>query len=621
MPTQSRGHGTEQVMGDSVPRLLLTATIAATLRGFLLPIAAHFRGRGWRVDGMARGVSGDPECVAGFDRVFDIDWSRNPLRLDKLFGTPRRIRELVEREGYDIVHVHTPVAAFVTRFALRNLRLRGKPSVIYTAHGFHFHRGGPRLRGAVFRRLERIAGRWTDRLVVINREDEAAARALRLCEHIRYMPGIGVDTSFYAPERAQPADLERLGRELRLEPGSVMFLMVAEFNPGKRHRDAIAALARSGDPRIVLALAGEGREFEAMRRLAESLGVAARVRFLGQRLDIPALVRLARAVVLPSEREGLPRSLMESLSLAVPAIGTNIRGISELIGADRGILVPLGDTAALADAYRRLAANPDEARAMGERGRAAMAGYDVRVILRMHEELYDEALRAIPTPKAGAPPGGCELKPRFYPRIGKRILDVIVAGCALVLLAPLLALLALLVRIKLGSPILFRQPRPGRFARTFTLVKFRTMTDARDADGNPLPDPERLTRFGRFLRSSSLDELPELLNVLRGDMSLVGPRPLLVRYVPYYTPRENRRHDLRPGITGWAQINGRCNLPWNERLELDVWYVEHCSFWLDLRILVGTVGKVLSRKDVENEIQNPDFDAERREQAAIGGTP
>jgi sugar transferase EpsL len=188
------------------------------------------------------------------------------------------------------------------------------------------------------------------------------------------------------------------------------------------------------------------------------------------------------------------------------------------------------------------------------------------------------------------------------------------------LLAPLLAILALLVRIKLGSPVLFRQPRPGRFASTFTLVKFRTMTDARDAEGKLLPDPERLPPFGRFLRSTSLDELPELLHVLRGEMSLVGPRPLLVRYVPYYTPRESRRHDLRPGITGWAQINGRCNLPWNERLELDVWYVEHCSFLLDLRILIGTIGKVLSRKDVDNEIQNPDFDAERRQQAAVGGT-
>jgi glycosyltransferase involved in cell wall biosynthesis len=173
--------------------------------------------------------------------------------------------------------------------------------------------------------------------------------------------------------------------------------MIAEFNPGKRHRDALAALAQCSDSRIVLALAGAGREMDAMRRLAQSLGVANRVRFLGQRRDIPALVLSARAVILPSEREGLPRSLLEALSLGVPAIGTNIRGISELIGSDRGILVPLGDTDALADAFRRLATHPDEARAMGERGRAAMADYDLRVILRLHEELYDEAIRAAPS--------------------------------------------------------------------------------------------------------------------------------------------------------------------------------------------------------------------------------
>jgi glycosyltransferase involved in cell wall biosynthesis len=388
-----------------VPRLLLTATIAATLRGFLLPIAGHFRNRGWRVDGMARGVSADPECVAGFDRVHDIEWSRNPLRLGNFLGTPRRIREIVEREGYDIVHVHTPVAAFVTRFALRHLRLRGKPSVVYTAHGFHFHRGGPKLRGAAFRRLEQIAGRWTDRLVVINREDEAAARHFRIAEHVRYMPGIGVDTSFYAPERVETAELERLARELLLEPNSVLFLMIAEFNPGKRHRDALAALAECGVPGAVLALAGAGKEMDAMRRLAASLAIAERVRFLGQRRDIPALVRLSRAVVLPSEREGLPRSLMEALSLGVPAIGTDIRGISELIAPDRGILVPLGDRSALAAAFRRLADHPDEAMAMGQRGRAAMAGYDLGVILRLHDELYDETLRA-----AAARPGGAVLE-------------------------------------------------------------------------------------------------------------------------------------------------------------------------------------------------------------------
>jgi lipopolysaccharide/colanic/teichoic acid biosynthesis glycosyltransferase len=180
----------------------------------------------------------------------------------------------------------------------------------------------------------------------------------------------------------------------------------------------------------------------------------------------------------------------------------------------------------------------------------------------------------------------------------KRVFDLVVALVLLVVLAPLLAVLAVLVRVKLGSPVLFRQLRPGRGGRLFTLVKFRTMTDARGPDGVWLPDAQRLTPFGRWLRATSLDELPELWNVLRGDMSLVGPRPLLVAYLDRYTPEQARRHEVRPGLTGWAQINGRNATSWEERFRLDVWYVDHRSMLLDLCILARTVGAVLRRQGI-----------------------
>jgi sugar transferase EpsL len=180
----------------------------------------------------------------------------------------------------------------------------------------------------------------------------------------------------------------------------------------------------------------------------------------------------------------------------------------------------------------------------------------------------------------------------------KRLLDCLIALCALVVGAPLLALVALAVRLALGAPVLFRQQRPGLHGHPFTLVKFRTMRDAIDRDGVPLPDAVRLTRFGRFLRASSLDELPELWNVLRGDMSLVGPRPLLMEYLPRYTPEQARRHEVRPGITGWAQVNGRNALSWHERFRLDVWYVDHRSPWLDLRILFVTLWRVARRDGI-----------------------
>ncbi|MCG6121918.1 MAG: sugar transferase [Microvirga sp.] len=183
----------------------------------------------------------------------------------------------------------------------------------------------------------------------------------------------------------------------------------------------------------------------------------------------------------------------------------------------------------------------------------------------------------------------------------KRAFDLALSLAALLALSPALLLLAALVRVKLGSPVLFRQARPGLHGAIFTMLKFRTMTDARDAQGRPLPDAERLTPFGRWLRSTSLDELPELINVLRGEMSLVGPRPLLPEYLPLYTPEQARRHDVRPGITGWAQVNGRNALSWEEKFALDLWYVDNRSFRLDLRILALTALKVARREGVTSE--------------------
>jgi lipopolysaccharide/colanic/teichoic acid biosynthesis glycosyltransferase len=176
----------------------------------------------------------------------------------------------------------------------------------------------------------------------------------------------------------------------------------------------------------------------------------------------------------------------------------------------------------------------------------------------------------------------------------KRLFDFVVSAIALALLSPVLLLTAACSLMVLGRPVLFRHPRPGKDGKLFTLLKFRTMRNAVDSDGAQLPDEARMTRYGAFLRRTSLDELPELINVLRGDMSLVGPRPLLPQYLPLYSPEQARRHLVRPGITGWAQINGRNSVGWGERFDLDVWYVDNQTFMLDMRILARTVGKVIS---------------------------
>ncbi|MDR2156745.1 MAG: sugar transferase [Clostridiales Family XIII bacterium] len=186
----------------------------------------------------------------------------------------------------------------------------------------------------------------------------------------------------------------------------------------------------------------------------------------------------------------------------------------------------------------------------------------------------------------------------FYGKVVKRLLDVAGSGLLLVALSPALAVLALLVAMRLGRPVFFRQQRPGRDGKVFGICKFRTMTEERNAAGEPLPDADRLTEFGAFLRRTSLDELPELVNILKGDMSFVGPRPLLVKYLPLYSPEQARRHAVRPGLTGWAQVNGRNAVAWEQKFQYDVWYVDHLSFGLDMKILGRTVKTVIGKKDV-----------------------
>ena len=183
----------------------------------------------------------------------------------------------------------------------------------------------------------------------------------------------------------------------------------------------------------------------------------------------------------------------------------------------------------------------------------------------------------------------------------KRVLDIAIASTALVLLSPVYALVAYKVKKNLGSPVLFRQTRPGLYGKPFEMIKFRTMKDAVDTQGNPLPDSERLTPFGKMLRATSLDEMPELWNVIKGDMSIVGPRPLLMEYLPLYNAEQAKRHDVRPGITGHAQVNGRNAISWEKKFELDTWYVEHQSLWLDFKIMLKTIQEVIAKDDISAE--------------------
>lgn len=353
---------------------------------------------GWTIDATAAEISSIDECVETFDRVWGIKWSRNPLDIINIFGAPKTIRAIVKREDYDIVHVHTPIAAFVTRWALRKER-RGnnKLKVIYTAHGFHFIKGAPFLKNLLFIILEKIAGYWTDYLVVINKDDQEAALKYRIVKesNLIYIPGIGIDSAYYDPNIVSDEDLHEVRNELGLDKNDKYFLMVGEFNKNKCQTESVKALHKLKKPSIHLVFAGDGSTLAAVMKLTEDLGIADKVHFLGFRNDIPRLIKGSTAVLLTSRREGLPRCILESMSLEVPVIATDIRGARELLADGAGIIYQVGDIEGLVSAMQYVIDNPAAAQEMGRRGRQqVLEKYELGKIIQLHEELYNKILQA-----------------------------------------------------------------------------------------------------------------------------------------------------------------------------------------------------------------------------------
>ncbi len=377
------------------PSALFVTTVPITLEVFLAPFAEHFRAQGWRVDALAAGASTHTAIAHAFDERFDISWSRNPLSPGNLTGTAPRIRALVEQGGYDIVHVHTPIAALVTRYALRSLSASSRPRVIYTAHGFHFFAGNSPAANFAYRTLERRAARWTDYLITINAEDFDAARTFGTIDpdRVRLIPGIGVDTNLFAPYSTSPSEAAALRRELDVPEDAFLVTMVAEFAPVKRHTHLLDALARTTNQRIHVVFVGEGRLESRVREHAVALRVHDRVHYAGYRRDVPALLAASDALTLVSVREGLARSVLEGMASGLPIIGTATRGIADAAGSLAGWIMAPHDVDALARAFDEAAADPQEATRRGAKGRKrAEAEFALPRIIDAYEELYREAL-------------------------------------------------------------------------------------------------------------------------------------------------------------------------------------------------------------------------------------
>ena len=442
------------------------------------------------------------------------------------------------------------------------------------------------------RLLERTAYAFADQAVALapGIRDGIAARGV-LAERIALVPN-GCDFELFdGVESEHPSVLA----PDRIEHGDLVAVFTGAH--GKANGlDAVVAAARELDRRgrtdIRLLLIGSGSE--KARLMSEAEGVRSLV-FADPlpKRRLAAIVRGADVGLqiladVEAFREGTsPNKFFDYLAARKPVLINYPGWLARFVeDAGCGWVCPPGDAGAMADALEAAAADRAGARARGEAGRAAAERAFGRADLA---SAFAETLEAA---------NACDQARRALRAPLKRLMDVTLAAAALVLLSPVIAVVALMVRAKLGSPVLFRQVRPGLAGRPFRLLKFRTMRDATDREGNPLPDEARLTAFGRMLRATSLDELPSLWNIVRGDLSLVGPRPLLMEYLPLYSPEQARRHAVRPGLTGWAQVNGRNAVSWPERFRLDVWYVDNRTLGLDLKIILMTVGKVLKRESV-----------------------
>lgn len=379
------------------PRLLMVTTVAVTMRAFLLPFVHMLSSQGVEVDGLASGLSSDEKLSLNFANAHEAHWCRNPLDLRasaRGFVTAQRV---LSETHYDIVHVHTPIAAFVTRLAARRSRRSFGTRVIYSAHGFHFYKGQGALARMGYQALERMAGRWTDWLVVMNEEDWEAALALRIVEPGRTVriPGVGVDTALYRRDRVSDSMSAEVEAQLGFGSEARLVLMIGELNRNKRPIHVIKAFAETFGhrPDVHLAILGDGDLRSECEEVIADLGLRDTVHLLGQVLDVRPYIARASATVLYSAREGLPVSAMESLSMETPVIGSDIRGLRDLLRDGAGWLVDPHDLGSLATAMTESVGDPDESLRKGRVGRELIVStYDIAAVLKAYGRLYAEVL-------------------------------------------------------------------------------------------------------------------------------------------------------------------------------------------------------------------------------------
>lgn len=568
-------------------KAILFAVTSSVSLGFLRGHVGLLSGRGWRT-----GVSAAP-TTPGQLQTFAAQEQASafPVPMEREISLGADLRALVTMYRTlrtfrpTVTNVGTPKAGLIGGLAATAARV---PVRIYTLHGLRMETAQGNKR-RLLQTTERLAMASAHRIVCVSPSLRDRVHELGLAPaHKTVVLGAGSPNGVRPPPPADTAATATHRKRLGLKEAQPVIGFVGRFTRDKGMAELMQAFGevRRSVPEAALLLIGD---YEAgdpvapeVRNLIEQTPGVVRTGFVP---DVYPYYPLMSVLALPTYREGFPTVALEASAFGLPLVTTDATGARDAVqDGVTGWRVPVGDASALASALSAALTDSAEARRRGEAGRAwVLEHFNPEAVQERWAAYYDELLR------------WRELSSQ---NPAKRVLDVVFAGGGLLVLTGPLLLLGLLVRSRLGSPVLFKQMRPGLGGQPFTMYKFRTMTDERGPDGELLPDAVRLTPFGKFLRSTSLDELPELWNVLRGDMSLVGPRPLLTSYLPLYNERQVRRHEVRPGVTGWAQVNGRNALSWEEKFEHDVWYVDNQTLILDLKILWMTLQKVFKREGI-----------------------
>lgn len=578
--------------------LVHVTTVAGTL-GFLKGHIGHLRGRGCDVTVVASpGPELDDFGADAGVRVAGVPMARSITPLADLVSIAR-LWKLFRDLRPEVVHAHTPKGGLL---ALIAAALAGVPARFYTVHGLPLETAAGWKR-MLLRWTERVSCGLAHRVHPVSESLARLVRRERLCPNRRIFtlpPGTigGVDAERrFLPGSWSVRQSIALRRRLGIPPLAPVVGFVGRLVRDKGVHDLVDAWNRLRPewPGAHLIIAGRFETRDPVSaKTTEALKSDSRIHLLGPVNEMPQVYAAMDVLALPTYREGFPQTPLEAAAMEVPVVATRVTGcVDAVIPGVTGALVAPGDPAALKEALAAYLGDPRLRRCHGEAARRrALEEFAPRKFwramegeyrLRLDRKRYRRGLTSRPR----------ALKGRGVELMVKRSLDIAGAGVGLILLLPLLVFIGAVTLLTLGRPIFFRQVRPGLKGRPFTPLKFRTMRPGTE------PDAVRVTSFGRFLRRFSLDELPQLWNVLVGEMSLVGPRPLLMRYLRRYTPRLRQRHDVRPGLTGWCQVNGRNSLMWDRKFAHDVWYVEHWSLALDVIILFMTLGKIVRHHEVE----------------------